>query len=290
MSSREYSGESIEIDNLATCFKALIGIIDPKDTAFAEEFESDQTFRGVKEITEQLEKLKSFKKHLTFRFETKNENEIDITFLRRYRLIILIIIGAENHLEQKLFDLIEKFLELGKPTDIDMRSDASEPNIYKLLWNVYDDIQSIKDELSSINKKIIDEKSKLSTFVSFRFDEHSKSLAFELREFLDKVNVNFISGVGYEPRSVSEKVLEKLSNPLDLFIIIYSSTGESAWLNQEIGVAKGRNLPIIILVEEGADWNKGLLADNEYIEFQKGIISQTFIRLLEGVSFLRKTK
>jgi len=290
MSSCEYSAESIKIEKLATCFKALIGIIDPEDIAFAEEFLSDQTFHGAKEIAEKLETLQSFEKDLIFRFKTKNGNVINITFLRRYRLIILIISGAENQFEQKLSDLIEKFLELKKPTDIDIRSDASEENIYKLLWNVYDDIQSIKAEILSLNQKIIDEKSKLSTFVSFRFDDHSKSLAFELREFLDKVNVNFISGIGYEPRSVSEKVLEKLSSPLDLFIIIYSTTGESAWLHQEIGVAKGRNLPIIILVEEGADWNKGLLADNEYIEFQKGVISQSFIRLLEGISFLKQAK
>ncbi len=50
MSSREYSGESIKIENLATCFKALIGIIDPKDVAFAEEFHSDQTFHETGDV------------------------------------------------------------------------------------------------------------------------------------------------------------------------------------------------------------------------------------------------
>jgi len=54
MSSCEYSAESIKIEKLATCFKALIGIIDPEDIAFAEEFLSDQTFHGAKEIAEKL--------------------------------------------------------------------------------------------------------------------------------------------------------------------------------------------------------------------------------------------
>jgi len=222
MSTREYSGESIKIENLTTCFKALMGIIGPDEVLFAEEFLSDETYRGLNQITNRLDKIQHLSKNIIFKFRTKNKKDISITIFRRYKLILLIISDAEKQLEEKLTDLIQNLLELKEPTELDRRSDASEPNIYKLLWNIFDDVQKIKDEISLINQKALDDKNKLLGFVSFRFDDHSKSLAFELKEFLDKVNVNLISGIGYEPRPVSEKVLQRLSSPLDLFIIIGS--------------------------------------------------------------------
>lgn len=289
MSIYEYSGQSLRAENLATCFRALMGVIEPKDVLFAEEFMSTD-FHGAEDIIQKLESITSLKKYFIFRFEVKNKKVIDLTLMRRYELILLIISEAGDVLEKEIHGLVENLLELESPTDIDRRSDASEPNIYKLLWNVYDDVRDLKSDISTIKHKIVREKTRLTSFVSFRFDEHSKALAFELREFLDQIDVTFISGMGYEPKPVSEKVIERLSGPIDLFIIIYSSSGESTWLNQEVGMAKGKNLPIVILVEEGAAWNQGILADNEYIEFKNGTISQTFIRLLEGISFLRKSK
>lgn len=285
----EYSADSIQVDQLTTCCKALIGIIEPEDIWLSNPISFKAQFHGKKEVLKSLESTTSISSPgLSLIFITVDKLELRVSFIIRYRLLVLNIEGAESTLEQKLIDVIEQILGLKEPSELDMRSDAKLPNIYKLVWDVWDNIQIIKQEIAKILTSVEDDSSKkFKCFVSFRFDDHSKALALELRDFLEKVNMDFVSGLGFEPRSVSKKVLDRLNSPLDLFIIIFTSSGDSAWLNQEVGVAKGRNLPIIVLVEEGTDWDKGLLGDIEYIEFPKGIISKTFIRLLEGVDFIK---
>ena len=162
---------------------------------------------------------------------------------------------------------------------------ASIPNINDLLWKVYDKIELISKRLDEIESKSL---GNIRCFVSFRFDEHSKALAFELREFMELVGVEFVSGLGYEPRSVSEKVLERLSEPLNLFIVLFSSSGDSAWLNQEVGVARAFNLSILVLKEESSNVDLGMLGDTEYLLFPKDNISKSFVGILQAFSYLRK--
>jgi hypothetical protein len=127
----------------------------------------------------------------------------------------------------------------------------------------------------------------LRCFVSFRFDEHSKALALELRNFMELAGLEFISGLGYEPRSVSEKVLDRLKGRINLFIVILASGADSAWLHQEIGVAKGRGLPVMVLREDGAGFDEGLLSDIEYASFPKGQISGVFIPVLQAIQYIQ---
>jgi hypothetical protein len=82
-------------------------------------------------------------------------------------------------------------------------------------------------------------------------------------------------------------VLDRLSGDLDLFIVIYSSTGDSAWLNQEIGVARARKLPILVIREEGSEADFGMLGDTEYLQFPKKSISNAFVGILQALSYVK---
>lgn len=290
--NRTYSGESLQINKLATCFRALIGVINPEDIWLFYPLSSSVQFHGKDRVLKKLDQIESFEGCcLSLVFQTQEKKEIRVTFIPRYKFLVVIIEGVEITLVEELFSIVENVLVLKNPTENDLRSEAELPAINELLWKVYDDLQLLKAEVAKISNELSDRKKRHTRcFVSFRFDDHSKSLAFELREFFEKIDVELLSGLGFEPRSVSEKVLARLNQPLDLFLIIFTPSGDSAWLNQEVGVAKARNLPIFILVEEGAKWDKGLLGDIEYIEFPRECISKTFTRLIEGVGFLKSQK
>jgi hypothetical protein len=81
--------------------------------------------------------------------------------------------------------------------------------------------------------------------------------------------------------------LDRLKGEIDLFLVIFSSSGESSWLRQEIGVAKARDLPIMVLRESGADFDEGLLSDIEYASFSANNISGTFIPVLEAARYVQ---
>jgi len=196
-----------------------------------------------------------------------------------------LIKGFEDRLAEELFKIIEEYLSLEEPTEEDLRSLAGFEDNIKLLWRVYDNTAGILNQLKTIADG---PKKNLRCFLSFRFDDHSKALALELREFLELIQVEVISGLGYEPRSISEKVLERLGDPLDLFIVIHSSAGDSAWLNQEIGVARGRNLPILVLREESSEADLGMIGDTEYLLFPDDNISKAFVGILQGLSYVTK--
>lgn len=155
--------------------------------------------------------------------------------------------------------------------------------------------------LPSINEKILEIDSKLNNllplkkevkqvFLSLRFDDHSKAIAFELEKFFNLLEIEMITGLGVEPRSISEKVVDRFNLQIDLFVILVTKTGTSDWINQEIGLAKEKKISsLIIKSSENKDFQSGLLSDNEYIIYNNSI-SEAFIGILEAIKYLKNTK
>lgn len=60
----------------------------------------------------------------------------------------------------------------------------------------------------------------------------------------------------------------------------------SDWIIQEIGIAKGRNLPLILLFEAGLREPGGIQGDVEFIEFDRTAPQKSFQKILEMISSL----
>lgn len=281
--NREYSAKSFRVMNLPTCFANLRSSIKYKNI---EIFKGYASGKIEADHTEALKELNL--NHLPLKISFIKEE--GVAFIRLSAVWTILDVDVEGFDSQKtteIYQIIEEDLDLKEPTEEDRRGVASFPNMMSLLWRIYDKVEDISKRE---NTQSTEHHGRKRCFVSFRFDDHSKALAFELREFLELIGVHFVSGLGYEPRSISEKVLDRLTEPLDLFIVIFSSAGDSSWLNQEIGVARGRKLPVLVLKEESSEANFGMLGDIEYLPFPRDSISRTFVGILQALSYIDKSE
>lgn len=128
----------------------------------------------------------------------------------------------------------------------------------------------------------------LRCFLSFRFEETSSNYADLVRRFLELSGIEVVTGERFEPRSISEKIAELLTSDLNFGVLIVTRYGESMWTRDEVNRLWGEEKYVIILVEEGASFKQGLQADIEWIQFPEGHISDTYIKILEGISYIRE--
>lgn len=66
-------------------------------------------------------------------------------------------------------------------------------------------------------------------------------------------------------------------------IIIVSVRDGFTWPIQEMSGASFSDKPLIVLVEEGADFKPGVLGDLEYIKFLPAHIASCFVPIAEGL-------
>jgi hypothetical protein len=69
-------------------------------------------------------------------------------------------------------------------------------------------------------------------------------------------------------------------------IVILTKGNETAWIRDEMN----RGEVVIPLVENGATFDGGIFGNHEYIPFEAGHIGDAFVRLLEGIEFLKKNR
>jgi len=70
-------------------------------------------------------------------------------------------------------------------------------------------------------------------------------------------------------------------------VLIVTEEGESIWTRDEANRLWNEGKYVIVLVFKGALFTKGLQGDLEWIPFIEGHISDTFIKLLEGIQFIQ---
>lgn len=128
---------------------------------------------------------------------------------------------------------------------------------------------------------------RLQCFLTYRFTPEAEPYAAKLQRFLTLLGVDVLTGAAYEPRGVSAKVRSRLSSKHDFIILLVTAGGETMWTRDEIAFATGRGIPVIPFVEHGAEFSPGLFGDLEYIPFTSGHVEDGFIRLLEGINYLR---
>jgi Flp pilus assembly protein TadD len=155
-------------------------------------------------------------------------------------------------------------------------------------------------------------------FVAHSFSEQDKDVVWGFLNYFNRVvelNVGFswVHAENAEPKELSEKVL-RLTEGRNLLIAIctkherviqpselkpgffrsnmsYAQTSAidwkaSDWLLQEIGLAVGRGMQLIILLEKDVRRPKGLQGDLEYISFDRAEPSKAFQKFLEMLNAL----
>jgi len=159
----------------------------------------------------------------------------------------------------------------------------------------------------------------LKAFVGHSFTDDDKPV---VREFLDYFNQIKDMNIGFswehaekaEPRELADKVL-RLMEDKNLFIGICTNkevaidsgkltncklnrkmfkaeraavtSKTSDWITQEIGLAVGREMDLILLLENGVREPGGLQGNREYIPFDRDSPSKSFGKILEMITDLR---
>ena len=162
----------------------------------------------------------------------------------------------------------------------------------------------------------------LNAFIGHSFTGDDKDVVREFLEFFDHVKD---LGIGFawehaepaEPRILSKKVLEIMEEK-NLFIAICTAkelaitpeklkktwwnkklllakeddftSKTSDWIIQEIGVALGKSMDDIVLLEEGLRKPGGLQGDLEYISFNRSEPSKSFNKIIEMLNALTPKK
>jgi len=129
-----------------------------------------------------------------------------------------------------------------------------------------------------------------SCFLSYRFNARVKFLAPELSRFLTLLDIKVVSGIGYERRRVARKVSGHPKSGYDFFIYLITQDDEDTWTEDELALAYGEGVPVIILVEKGSKTGKEIIGGHEYIEFDGDHIGDTFIAILEAINFIKDQK
>ena len=126
--------------------------------------------------------------------------------------------------------------------------------------------------------------------MAYRFNARVKFLAPELSRFLTLLDIKVVSGLGNERRRTAEKGSGRQKSGYDFFIYLITQDDEDTWTKDDLALAYGEGVPVIILMEKGSKTGKEILGGHEYIEFDPDHIGDTFIAILEAINFMKDQK
>ena len=150
-----------------------------------------------------------------------------------------------------------------------------------------DDMEALETRVAALEKAAKDAGSNPKCFISFKFDDpQTVTQVNSLKRLLAAVHTEFLTGEQFEPRRIEDKVKARLRADVDFLIAVITKAGESKWIRDEMADANSRGLSIVILLEAGATFDKGIFGTLEYIPYTVAI-EQAFPAVLEGINFIR---
>lgn|GEM_PF-4038725 len=153
----------------------------------------------------------------------------------------------------------------------------------------WDDVAALAERVTAIEcDRVVSRR--LTCFLSFRFQGRSLEYGRRVKQFLELLGVRVVTGQGYEPKPINEKVRSRLSENLDVIVVVETKDGKSSWTRDEIARAQNPGIFLIPLVEEGAIFDAGIFGDHEYIPFVEGHVSDAFIGLIEGIRYIERVR
>ena len=131
-----------------------------------------------------------------------------------------------------------------------------------LVWNFYN------------AKNITQSGTQLLVFLSYSREDLQP--AYTIYDFMVKTGIHvYMSELHPEPGITVWKKIEDAIRACDCVIVLWTHSGiSSAFVNQEIGIAKALDKLIIPIVEEGVN-TRGVLEGFEYIKFNRSNITET---------------
>jgi hypothetical protein len=128
-------------------------------------------------------------------------------------------------------------------------------------------------------------------FLGKHFDSASEQPARTLRRFLELLRFDVQEAEEYRALPIPEKI-QRLIERQDIYVGIVIGRREHSWLTSEASYDQGKNRHVIMLVEDGSDFNPVIQGrDYEHIPFPVGVVEKASIKLLEefrslGISVL----
>lgn len=191
-------------------------------------------------------------------------------------LINVDVTGDTTDEIKMMVDLLTKGLDLKEASD-EALAKARGPNR-----------KAISERLAVLEKIVLGPSRPLRCFLSYRFTPDNEDPARKLKDFLALLGIEVVTGTTYEPRPLSQKIMERLKDDLDFVVLLIGHDGESPWTRDEIASAKHRMIPLVPIVEDGASFSPGLFGDLEYVPYAKGHIGDSFFKVLEAVKYVRQ--
>ncbi|MBS4095928.1 MAG: hypothetical protein KGZ83_03710 [Sulfuricella sp.] len=121
-----------------------------------------------------------------------------------------------------------------------------------------------------------------TVFIAHRFDAVGQEASDKIALFLTLLGFECVSGRGYAPGPISEKVKSRMQAQA-VVVVVWTPGEDSTWLVQESLLSNLSGKPLILIKDATSAFRPGLLADLEFIPFSEARIEQAFIPLLEGL-------
>lgn len=185
----------------------------------------------------------------------------------------------------QVIQILETRLLLQRIPDF-IGDDTGDEQANDPLW---DAIQSLSSRVAELEHTAM-AREDLTCFLSFQFTGPSQAYAKVLKHYLSLLGVKVVTGEGYEPRQIQDKVKQRLGANIDIVVLVEAGGTKSAWTRDEIALAQAPGIFLIPLVEEGSTFDRGIFGDHEFIPFPVGRITETLIPLLEGITYVRSAR
>lgn len=183
------------------------------------------------------------------------------------------------HTHWKVRDEVIRFMVTIEPSRLIVSVQSEDPNVVAGIHERVKEIFKVSGETAERSPDPRRSQCRKSVFLAHRFDETGRAESARLSTFLRRLEFSVSEGEGYEAAAVPEKVSARIMSQ-DIFLCLVTP-GDPSWLQSEAGFAKAKGKYIILLIQEGVPFNRGIVgADYEHMQFPCGNVERAFSDLL----------
>ena len=123
-------------------------------------------------------------------------------------------------------------------------------------------------------------------FISYATgDDDSVTQLHDSLSRLENIEPYVAEWIQISGKNMDYKVKEGLDSSRAMIALLTFNSTNTMWLNQEIGYAFAKNIPIILIVEKGIDV-KGFLEGSDYIIYQRGNFKYNIFQVISKLRLI----